>query len=140
MLGGSPTSSFTLFTASTASPSDAPGARLNESVITGNCPWWFTVMGAERYSTCVNALSGTCPPVGNTDEDAIVPPVRLLVGIALPAAVLEAAELAAVAAALEEFVGPCDSAAEADPPATSPRAVPDAPLPVRMNRSRKSNG
>ena len=45
MLAGMPISSFTLFTAFTASPRDALGARLNESVTTGNWPWWFTVIG-----------------------------------------------------------------------------------------------
>ena len=36
---GIPISCLTRFTAFTASPSDAPGARLNERVTTGNWPW-----------------------------------------------------------------------------------------------------
>ncbi len=51
MLGGMPISSCTLFTALTASPREAPGARLKESVTTGNWPWWFTVMGTVVVST-----------------------------------------------------------------------------------------
>ena len=34
----------------TASPSEAPGARLKDSVTTGNCPWWFTASGAVTRS------------------------------------------------------------------------------------------
>ena len=30
----------------TASPSDTPGATLNDSVTDGNWPWWFTVSGS----------------------------------------------------------------------------------------------
>ncbi len=30
---------------STAAPSDAPGARLNDSVTTGNWLWWLIVIG-----------------------------------------------------------------------------------------------
>ena len=30
----------------TASPSEASGARLNETSTTGNCPWWLTASGA----------------------------------------------------------------------------------------------
>ena len=40
----------------------------------------------------------------------------------------------------DELVGPCESPVEEEPPATSPKAVPDAPLPVRMKRSRRSPG
>ena len=43
---GMPISSRTAFTAFTASPSEAPGARLNDTVTTGNCPWWLIASGA----------------------------------------------------------------------------------------------
>src|ERR1039458_9725297 len=76
-----PISVFTLFTASTASPSEASGARLNESVTTGNWPWWFTVIGALDVSTCVKALSGTCPPFGNAVEEEIPLPHTVLEAI-----------------------------------------------------------
>ncbi len=56
-----------------ASPSEAPGARLNESVITGNWPWWLTVIGTEVVWRCVNALSGTWPPLGNAVDDCTGP-------------------------------------------------------------------
>src|SRR5260370_14343109 len=91
MLGGKPISSLTLFTAFTASPREALGARLKESVMTGNWPWRFTVMGTARGSTRVKALRGTWPPVGNTVEEAMAPP---------PNAVLAWAALAAFAAAV----------------------------------------
>ena len=45
---------------STASPSETPGARLKESVTTGNWPWWLTASGAVPVSMRVKALSGTC--------------------------------------------------------------------------------
>src|SRR5580693_6635507 len=70
-------SSFTLFTALTASPRDASGGRLKESVITGNWPWWFTVIGALDITTWVKALSGTWPPLGKTTDDAAPPPNAL---------------------------------------------------------------
>src|ERR1039458_1760993 len=85
-----PISVFTLFTASTASPSEASGARLNESVTTGNWPWWFTVIGALDVSTCVKALSGTCPPFGNAVEEEIPLPnavLEAIVGLLAEAAV-----------------------------------------------------
>src|SRR5215472_15772377 len=82
MLAGSPAASLARFTASTAAPSDEPGARLKESVTTGNWPWWLTVIGADWKSTWVNAESGTCPPVGNTVEVAMLPAVSELLGMA----------------------------------------------------------
>src|SRR6516162_6279510 len=105
MLGGRPISCLTLFTAFTASPREALGARLKESVMTGNCPWWLTVMGTAMGSTRVKALRGTWPPVGNTDADAMAPP---------PAAELAWAALAALAAAVAAelvLAGPWESAA-----------------------------
>src|ERR1700678_1877752 len=71
-------SSFTLFTALTASPRDASGGRLKESVITGNWPWWFTVIGALDITRCVKALSGTWPALGKTVLDAETEPNALL--------------------------------------------------------------
>src|SRR5215469_2109955 len=88
MLAGMPTSSFALFTALTASPNDALGARLNESVITGNWPWWFTVMGTAWVSRWVNAFKGIWPPVGNIEEDAMAPPPNPAFAAAAPGAPL----------------------------------------------------
>src|SRR5205807_2179945 len=50
--------------ASTASPREAPGARLNEIVTAGNCPWWAMTSGAARSCTLATVASGTCaePP------------------------------------------------------------------------------
>ena len=62
MLSGSPSSALALSIDLTASPSDVPGARLNETVTTGNCPWWLMASGALAVSMVVNAPSGTAPP------------------------------------------------------------------------------
>src|SRR5580698_202185 len=61
-LSGMPISRCASSIARVASPSDALGARLNEIVTTGNCPWWFTESAADRVSKCVNVLSGTALP------------------------------------------------------------------------------
>ena len=42
-----------------APPSAALGARLKETVIAGNCPWWLIDSGSVFNSKCENALSGT---------------------------------------------------------------------------------
>ena len=39
----------------TASPSDTPGARLNDSVTAGNCPWWLTASGVVDRPKWANA-------------------------------------------------------------------------------------
>ena len=49
----------TLVIAVIALPSAAFGARLKETVIAGNCPWWLMESGSLARSKCVNALSGT---------------------------------------------------------------------------------
>ena len=36
---------------------------MNETVTTGNWPWWFTERGVFAVSIRVKALSGTDPPV-----------------------------------------------------------------------------
>ena len=101
------TSAFTLFTAVTASPSEAPGARLKESVTTGNWPWWFTVMGAFISSTWVKAASGTCPPLGNCEVDAICPPPKALSEPIVEERPEEEVEFdKLVVAAVTELVGP----------------------------------
>src|ERR1035438_1251841 len=91
-------------------------------------------MGTATDSTRVKALSGTCPPVGNTEEDAIAPPPNAVLARAAPAAF--AAEVAA------ELVldGPCDRAAVDEPPATRPAAPLEDPAPVRIYRLRRSAG
>ena len=100
---------------STASPREAPGARLKESVTTGNWPWWLTVIGTAVNSRWLNALKGVCPVVGNTIEVAGADDT-----VAAP--VLDAAA-AAVALALRDAVRP----AVADPPAVTPVAAPAVP-------------
>ncbi len=67
MLGGSAISFSACWIAFVASPSDAPGARLNDSVTTGNCPWWFTASEAFMALIRVNAEIGTGAPLVVTD-------------------------------------------------------------------------
>ena len=61
MLVGRPSSCCASRIASTASPSEAPGARLNETVADGNWPRWLIASGAVCSSTWAIADSGTCP-------------------------------------------------------------------------------
>src|ERR1700719_2894191 len=74
MLGGRPMSFFTLSTALTASPRDTLGAKLKDRVTTGNCPWWFTVIGTVVCSTREKALSGIWPPAVTSAPAGLVPP------------------------------------------------------------------
>ena len=64
MRGGRPSARVAASTAATASPSETPGARLNDSVTAGNCPWWLIESGAVVSVTRVTARSGTGPPSG----------------------------------------------------------------------------
>ncbi len=64
MLAGRPISASALRIASTAAPSEAPGARLNEIVAAGNWPRWLIDSGAVCSTTSAIADSGTCPLVG----------------------------------------------------------------------------
>ncbi|MNV22477.1 hypothetical protein D3C71_1134520 [compost metagenome] len=50
--------------ACTASPSDAPGARLNENVTAGNWPTWLINRCAGRCSMRAMPFNGTCLPSG----------------------------------------------------------------------------
>ena len=57
--------------ASTASPSEAPGARLKEMVAAGNWPRWLTSSGAGFSLTRATDDSGTCPPPVAGDVDVV---------------------------------------------------------------------
>ena len=46
-----------------ASPSDAPGFKLNEIVTAGNCPWWATASEVVEGPKCANDDNGTCAPL-----------------------------------------------------------------------------
>src|ERR1039458_585568 len=46
-----------------ASPREAPGARLKESVTTGNCPWWLTARGVLVDCIFTKVESGTGAPL-----------------------------------------------------------------------------
>ncbi len=52
--------------ASMAWPSDTPGARLNDSVTHGNCPWWLTDSGSVPGVARAMARSGTMPDAPRT--------------------------------------------------------------------------
>ncbi len=54
--------------ASTAAPSETPGAVLKEMVVAGNWPKCVTNSGPVRCSTCTMAESGTCPLVDEDDD------------------------------------------------------------------------
>src|SRR5215469_16116568 len=73
MLSGMCRLSFTRFTESIASPSEALGARLNDSVTTGNWPWCVIAIGTALVSSRENALSGTWPPFGKCVSDGAGP-------------------------------------------------------------------
>ena len=49
----------TFSTAVMASPREAFGARLNDTVIAGNCPWWLIESSSVVLVKWQNALSGT---------------------------------------------------------------------------------
>jgi len=81
----------------TASPSEVPGARLNETVVAGNCPWWLITSGPVVLEKRVTALKGTCPcgPVVTAVPVAFVPaavvPVAVVTFAVLPVADVTAA-------------------------------------------------
>src|ERR1035438_10899301 len=131
MLRGMPISSLALLTALTASPSDASGARLKEKVMTGNWPWWFTVMGTAMFSVWLKALSGTWLAAAKTAEAGTEVP---------PKAVVDAVEAEVVAVGDVELCPALAEVMDDVPPETTPSAGPADPVPVRMERLRRSTG
>ena len=59
-VGGKSISRSALAMASTASPSEASGARSNERVAAGNCSSWAIDKGAVMRLTLASEPSGTC--------------------------------------------------------------------------------
>ncbi len=59
---GMPISASAALMASTALPSEAPLARLKDTVAAGNWPMWFTTSGAVRSLMVAIDDSGTLPP------------------------------------------------------------------------------
>src|SRR5690606_5555882 len=59
VLGDRPISCCAASMTSTALLSDAPGARLNDTLAAGNCPRWLVTSGALRSLMRAIALSGT---------------------------------------------------------------------------------
>jgi hypothetical protein len=59
-----------------AVPREALGARLNDTVTDGNCPWWLMESASLISEACVKALSGTAfAPVEEVDVFGVVPAV-----------------------------------------------------------------
>jgi hypothetical protein len=88
----------------------------------------------------VKAASGTWPPFGNAEEDAIGPPPKALSeAIAEEPVEDDVVDDRLVDAAVNELVGPYNWFA-ADPPETKPEEPLELPALVRMNRSRRSKG
>jgi hypothetical protein len=88
----------------------------------------------------VKAASGTWPPFGNAEEDAIDPPPKALSeAMAEELAEDDVVDDRLVFAAVNELVGPYNWLAD-DPPATKPAEPLELPALVRMNRSRRSKG
>src|SRR6202162_6736788 len=79
MPGGMLRSALAWSMAVTASLKAAPGARLKESVITGNCPWCVMVSGPDFVSQCVKALSGTDRALVRVEVAVVVPAVVIVV-------------------------------------------------------------
>jgi hypothetical protein len=64
MLAGRPISTSARLMAATASLSETFSARLNESVVAGNCPWCGSEMGVIPCVKCVKVDKGTSVPLG----------------------------------------------------------------------------
>src|SRR5271157_1072188 len=97
-------------------------------------------MGALTSSRCVKAASGTCPPLGNTEEEAMALLPKVLSEAVEPEPPEdEVLEDRLVVAAVSELVGPYNWLAAA-PPATRPAEPLELPAPVRMKRFRRSSG
>src|ERR1700722_4346788 len=91
-------SSCTLSTAVVAFPIEAFGARLNDTVTTGNCPCRLIESGALSSSKCANALSGTAEPfapvtaAGFADPDPDPPAAPLPLPVVVVVATTPAAD------------------------------------------------
>src|SRR5579864_3560354 len=72
-LAGIPRSFVMSLICCTAAPRDAPGARLNESVTTGNWLWWLIAMGDGIMVALINDLSGAGGIVAAPVSAAFVP-------------------------------------------------------------------
>src|ERR1022692_2685548 len=70
-LAGRPIAACVFWIAVTASPSEAPGARLNEIVADGNWPMWLTTSGVARSLMRAMAVSGTCSDAWVLAPDAL---------------------------------------------------------------------
>src|SRR5690242_9002773 len=127
MLAGMCRSFLTRSTALMASPSETPGARLKDSVTTGNCPWCVIAIGTATVCVLLKALSGITLPLGNACVDAGAAPEK-----GLEPAEYKDPDDAVAAATSAELAGPL-GAVLVVPPATTP-VPPEVDTPERMNR------
>src|SRR5580658_1285931 len=74
-LAGMCMSFCTLVIALIAPPSAAFGARLNETVMAGNCPWWLIESCWVFVSKCEKALRGTALLIAELGVPAEVAPL-----------------------------------------------------------------
>src|SRR5580704_842191 len=70
----------TLSTAVMAFPSAAFCARLNDTVMAGNWPWWLMESGCVVFSKCENALNGTALLMAEPVTPAEVAPLLDVAG------------------------------------------------------------
>src|SRR6185437_2409428 len=110
----------TLVMESMAPPREPFGARLNETVIAGNCPWWVIESGSVVRSKCENALNGTALLVAELVAPADPPP-RLIV------AALEVSGLDGAANVFAEGVYRAEVVSELEPAEVDPRPDADEP-------------
>ena len=116
----------TLLTAVMALPNAAFDARLNDTVIAGNWPWWLMESGSVVFSKCVKALSGTALLMAELVEPAEFAPV--LEGVE---ALAESAFVGG-ASVFAEGVKSADEVNALDPADDDPEDAneEDAPVPV----------
>ncbi len=78
MLAGMPSSWVACLMCSTAAPSDAPGARLNDMVTTGNWLWWLITIGDGFSEAVTNPWSGA-GAIAAAPVSAVLVPARAIV-------------------------------------------------------------
>jgi membrane-associated PAP2 superfamily phosphatase len=61
-VAGRPICRSAAWIAVTACPSATPGARLNDSVVAGSCPWWLIDSGVGEIPKVAMLESGTSVP------------------------------------------------------------------------------
>src|ERR1700722_2826299 len=120
----------TLLIESIAPPREAFEARLNDTVIAGNCPWWLMESGSVVFSNCIRAESGTALLL----PAELATPVELVPTVGCEEALFESAEVGGRSVAADgvystEVVVAFEPAA-ADPDDANEEAAPAPVTPV----------